>query len=152
MRFNKLTNAFDIEIKDYTDVIYENIRQQEYHPITVRFATGRGFKTDVVLSKKTGIYVLYKDEQALYVGASDSCIHNRISRFISGVRGTESKNETHYAAYKYRSIFSTNFDNFSFKYFILNDAMLYKPHTIFDVENSLNEVVSKVEILYNVVR
>lgn len=111
---------YEFEKSDYAKIYAEHfIAEFDSMPKTkifVNFNTDHGFTTKEKISLVSGIYLLYKSNTLIYVGKSDHCIHQRIGRFLAGVRGTERLDENHSAAYKYVDYFGRDTTNLSFKY------------------------------------
>jgi hypothetical protein len=136
----------EFEISDYAG-IYANSMYDEFcglpnHQITLTeedLKTDHGFTTTEKISLTTGIYLLYRYNELIYIGKTDNCLRNRIARFIAGVRGTERFDENHSAAYKYIEFFGRNLSGLSFKYIAIDPFDLEHGVTIKDIENVLIE-------------
>lgn len=69
------------------------------------------------LNRKAGVYCIYKENKPIYLGASDTSIGNRISRFVKEVWGKSRHDESHPAAKKYRNYFGRgNFESLTVRY------------------------------------
>ena len=133
-----LVGEMVIEASDYTDNIVSELNKQMFCQIKPDLNTGRGFKTSWLETlPETGLYCIYKNEKPIYVGYSSASIRNRIHRFIAGVRGTESKNETHSGAYKYKKYFGEDLDGLSVKVFGFDVSVLPDYLKIQDIERDL---------------
>jgi len=134
----------------YLPFLEQEIEEQNFHPITP--TSLRGFRSDVTVSNKKGIYLIYKKTNQsvlLYVGCATSCIYGRITRFIAQVNGTIREDENHPAAKKYVNIFGNDLNDLYFKYILIEDSNLLEGtfhHTVFDLENLL---IKKYEPLFN---
>jgi len=154
-------NTYEIEKSDYAK-IYANhfIEELQYlrkTKIDVNYDTDHGFTASEKISQVTGLYLLYKEDELIYIGKSDRCMRTRIGRFIAGVRGTERFDENHSAAYKYNACYGRNVDDLYFKYIELNIDDLQHDLTLDDIEQQLirslsprfnSEVYSKSKPLY----
>ena len=137
---------YEFEIKDYARIyastMYDIFFGSPKHKIILTeedLKTSHGFTTTEKISLVTGIYLLYKKDELIYVGKTDNCLRNRIARFIAGVRGTERFDENHSAAYKYIEYFGRDLSNLSFKYIEINAEDLEHQVTIKDIEDVLIE-------------
>jgi hypothetical protein len=137
---------FEFEIKDYAETyanaMYDVFRGSPKHEILLTeedLKTAHGFTTTEKISLVTGIYLLYKENELIYVGKTDNCLRNRIARFIAAVRGTERFDENHSAAYKYIEYFGRDLSNLSFKYIEINAEDLEHGVLIKDIEDVLIE-------------
>lgn len=139
---------FEFQIKDYAG-IYANSMYDVFcglpkHNIVLTeedLKTAHGFTTTEKISLVTGIYLLYKKDELIYVGKTDNCLRNRIARFIAAVRGTERFDENHSAAYKYIEYFGRDLSDLSFKYIEINAEDLEHGVTIKDIEDILIEIM-----------
>ena len=116
------------------------------HKIVVKEDTDHGFLTDEKINLVTGIYLIYKDKELVYIGQTNSCLRNRIGRLLAGIRGTERYDENHSAAYKYVEYFGRDIDGLSFKYIELNSNDLKFNIGLQDIENKL---IEKLKPIFN---
>lgn len=80
------------------------------------FNTHNDFKLKSIFNKP-GVYCIYKEDKPIYLGASDTSIGNRISRFVKEVWGKSRHDESHPAAKKYRNYFGRgNFESLTVRY------------------------------------
>jgi hypothetical protein len=124
------------EPEDFLPLFLKEISLDNFEKVIIREETAQGFFTNRKLANR-GIYILYKNEQPIYVGCSESSIHKRIGRFISGVRGTERPDENHSAAYKYIDIFGRDLSDITVKTISISPQDLPEYINLTDIENTL---------------
>lgn len=138
MKLNFITGEFQVEPLDIAKIIMDEFSKQEFCEIYPNFSTKKGFtkSLDLVLPNQ-GVYCIYKYHKPIYVGFSTNSIHNRISRFLSGARGTENESENHPASYKYARVYPNDFHDLSVKFCSFNAFTLPENITIEQVEKEL---------------
>ena len=107
------------EAGDYTSFVLSELSSQSHYNITINEQTSHGFKTDLKIPN-TGIYILYRNKQAIYVGCTETNIRQRIGRFIAAVRGTEHEDENHSAGYKYLEVFGNDLSDVTFNFSLIH--------------------------------
>lgn len=127
---------------DYANFIINELDSQPYYEIRIKENTTHGFETHVTISSRTGIYCLYKDKQPLYIGQTEHSIHQRLARFVAGVRGTERIDENHSAAYKYVEHFGRDLSDVTFKYSEVNVKELPEHVTLGDIERETINLIN----------
>lgn len=145
MKFNLISESFEFEIDDYSECMIRQFNLDIPRPLIVKENTAHGFTTTIKLPK-SGIYLIYKFQQLIYVGYTETSIRNRLGRFVAGVRGTEHEDEQHIAAYKYREVFGTDLSNVYIKAFGLDNKKLNCGITTKDIEFDL---IDKLQPLLN---
>ena len=156
IHYNHIFNRYILKELDFLKVSYlpilkNQIEEQSFHPIFIKEFTNRGFESDITVSDRKGIYLIYKKTDQpvlLYVGCSEACVYNRITRFIAGVKGTIREDENHPAAQKYVSVFGNDLDDLYFKFVPIEQSNLLEnfSHTVFDLEQLL---IEEYEPLFN---
>jgi hypothetical protein len=142
-----LFGDYVIYADDFIPSIVAALNKQQHCFIRPTINTLKGFTKSLnFVLPKEGIYVIYKFGHPIYVGHSKSSIHNRIARFLAGVRGTERLDEKHPAAYKYKHVYGENFDDLSVKIFRMRDASLPKHISLDMIEN---ELISELRPVFN---
>ncbi|NBP01726.1 MAG: hypothetical protein EBU90_16630 [Proteobacteria bacterium] len=138
------------EAKDFSELVVKELHEQNFITVTPKKSTNKGFITNSdVTIPKSGLYVIYKFQQPIYVGYSTHSIRDRIGRFIAAVRGTEHEMESHPAGYKYKHVYGDCLDQISFKashidfytslpnYLSINDVekeLIYTLRPVFNME------------------
>lgn len=131
--------------EDYIPLLLNELSLDSFHELIVKEETAQGFSTNTVIPNQ-GLYVIYKNEQPIYVGCSNSSIHKRIGRFLSAVRGTERDDENHSAAYKYIDVFGRDLSGVSIKVLSLTERDLFGCMDLEDVEI---ELIKSIKPLFN---
>jgi hypothetical protein len=144
MKRNIFGNIY-LEAIDYLPLLLDEFNSQPHYEILVNENTSHGFSTNVKVPEK-GIYCIYKNDNALYVGCTQSSIRNRLGRFIAAVRGTEHPEESHAGGYKYRSLFGDDLSGVTFKYCNLDSSDLPNNLSVKDVEY---ELIKSIKPLFN---
>ena len=96
------------------------------------------------LSKKRGVYCYWLNEVPLYVGATNSCMNDRVSYFVGGVWGKSHKTEHHLGAEACVYLNGKgNFKNIYFSYadFVDEDIDVYDIEKI--LQNELSPIYKK---------
>jgi hypothetical protein len=130
----------------YANYMIDEINHLPKHELVVNENSDHGFLTTEKLNLVTGIYLIYKSNELVYIGQTNSCMRNRIGRLLAGIRGTERHDENHSAAYKYVEYFGRDTTDLSFKYLELNIADLEFKIGFEDIENQL---IEKLKPLFN---
>ena len=138
---------FEIQLEpsDYKNLLLSELKMDSFHPIYVKEETDHGFFTTTKLPNQ-GLYVLYKKKQPIYVGCSKTSIHNRVGRFVAGVRGTERHDESHPAAYKYIAVFGRDLSDLNVKSIPLKQDDLPDYLVVQDIEQTL---IKELKPLFN---
>jgi hypothetical protein len=141
---------YEFEKEDFAG-IYANYLIDEFqslpkHKIIIKEDTDHGFLTDEKINSVTGIYLIYKNQDLVYIGQTNNCLRNRIGRLLAGIRGTERYDENHSAAYKYVEYFGRDTKGLSFKYIEMNLAELEFGVQFEDIENQL---IKKLKPIFN---
>lgn len=124
----------------YANYMLDEINYLPKHELIVNENSDHGFITTEKLNLVTGIYLIYKSNELVYIGQTNSCMRNRIGRLLAGIRGTERYDENHSAAYKYVEYFGRDTSELSFKYLVVNpDEDLEFKVGLEDIENKLIE-------------
>lgn len=100
-----------LEESDFFNIVVEDFKQK--HRVYPKEDTCHGFTCDLGLNKKKGIYGLWRGDDLLYIGSSDSCVRTRVGRFTSVVRGTNRLDEDHPGARKYLKHFGQDLSGLS---------------------------------------
>lgn len=139
----KTLYGYEFVKKDFAkiqaDFLIDELENLPKYEIVVNESSDHGFLTNEKISTISGIYLIYKDSELVYIGQSGTCIRNRIGRMLAGIRGTERYDENHSAAYKYVEYFGRDTKNLSFKYIPLKLEQLQQNLNFDDIENQLIE-------------
>lgn len=115
MKLN-IFGELQIDAYDYAEYIVKEFEKSSFIKISPKMETLKGFEQDSHISLYVpGFYCIYHEKKPVYVGHSNYTVYNRISRFLSGVRGTEMWGEKHYGAYKFKRLFKDDMSNLSVK-------------------------------------
>ena len=132
--------------KIYAKYLVDEFKSLPKHKIVIKEDTDHGFSTDEKINLVTGIYLIYKNQDLVYIGQTNSCLRNRIGRLIAGIRGTERHDENHSAAYKYVEYFGRDTKGLNFKYIQIKVEELQFNVTFEDIENQL---IEKLKPIFN---
>ncbi len=147
MKINFITGNIEVEASDYAQTILKEFERQTFCKIYPTQDSKKGFTKSVdVVFPKEGVYCIYKFEKPIYVGYSQSSIHNRISRFLCAARGLETQDENHSGAYKYTRVYGESYDELSVKFCKFGVDSLPKGITIQQVEK---EVIYALKPVFN---
>jgi hypothetical protein len=142
--YNVITQEYILDKENfirygYLPLIKSQLKNEKKHEIIIKHNSSRGFESDISTHERKGIYFLYKKDILIYIGCTESCLYNRITRFIAGVNGTIRHDESHAGAEKYKKFFGQNLNDLFFKFLPIEDSNLVreKTHTVFDIEHEL---------------
>lgn len=147
MKLN-IFNEISFEPIDYLNLLTEEIDKQGYIAIRPKLDTAHGIYVEQKLPKN-GIYLIYKiingEYKLLYVGLTDSSIHQRIGRYIAAVRDTQRYDENHAGGEKHREILGEDLNDMFVKYIHFDFS------TLIDVVPSDLEslLIEKLQPLFN---
>jgi len=113
-----MKTLYDEPPVSFIQEILDDFNSQQAVEIYQAFGTKKGVENNAnVIFPKKGIYCIYKKSEPIYIGFSNSSIHNRLGRFLAGVTGKEGKKEKHPAAYRYIKEFGNDTRGLTVKYF-----------------------------------
>lgn len=127
---------FIVTANDYSTKIEQELKYTNFISVEPKLHTDKGVIADDFIDG-AGIYLLYKGDDLIYIGHSNSSVRNRIGRFFAGVRGTERHDESHPAAYKYIKLYNTVCDNLRLKLVSLQQHTLLCDVTMEQIEHEL---------------
>lgn len=130
----------------YAQFFIQELASRPRYKLSAKEDTTHGVLTEIKISNKTGIYIIYKDDNIVYIGHSDTCIRNRLGRFLAAIRGTEREDENHSGAYKYVECFGRDTTGLSFKYVDINPNQLQFNLEVGDIEKT---VIQKMKPFFN---
>jgi hypothetical protein len=141
---------YEFEKKDFAEIyakyLVDEFKSLPKHEILVNENTDHGFLTNEKINLITGIYLIYKNQDLVYIGQTNNCLRNRIGRLLAGIRGTERHDENHSAAYKYVEYFGRDTQGLSFKYIKIDANELQFNVSFEDIEN---ELIQKLKPIFN---
>lgn len=137
---------FIVTANDYSIKIEQELKYTNYISVKPKLHTDKGVIANDFIDA-AGIYLLYKNDDLIYIGHTNSSVRNRIGRFFAGVRGTERHDESHPAAYKYIKLYGNICDNLQLKLVSLQQHTLLCDVTMQQVEYEL--IYSMKPILNN---
>jgi len=127
---------FVVTASDYGDKIRQELNYTNFISVKPKLHTNKGVIADDFIDG-AGIYLLYRNDELIYIGYSNSSVRNRIGRLFAGVRGTERHDESHPGAYKYIKLYGTVCDNLQVKIVPLQQHTLLCGITMEQIEHEL---------------
>jgi hypothetical protein len=103
-------------------------------------------KTLTKETRRPGIYIIYKDETCLYVGASETSVANRLSRFVKEVQMNSRSDESHSAGEKYRRYYGEDFEGLHVYFYDIEG------NSSFDLKRVEKEIIRMYNPVLNVRR
>lgn len=135
------------EPKDFSNLALADFDSQPFNAILPKLDTLKGFSTSQKEKiPESGLYVIYKFEQPIYVGYATKSIRSRIARFLAAVRGTEREDETHPAGYKYNKVYK-DLDALSIKTCSMEFDKILPSHI--NIEDVEKEVIYNLRPVFN---
>lgn len=138
-----------VEASDYAKEIISGLEKKSHISIKPNINTKKGFlKEDKESLDNIGFYCLYKYEQPIYVGYSNTSIRNRIARFFGASTGSTLEYENHAAGEKYSKIYGQNYEELTIKTFYFEEIDSFRMKDIEDeliyrLKSSLNSEIYK---------
>jgi hypothetical protein len=127
---------FMVTASDYGDKIRQELKHTNLISVKPKLHTDKGVIADDFIDG-AGIYLLYRNDDLIYIGHTNSSVRIRIGRFFAGVRGTERHDESHPAAYKYIKLYGPICDNLRVKIVPLQQHTLLCDVTMEQIEYEL---------------